>query len=506
VHPTTVGGVRRGAGDVVRPLAPPVEQTLAAARGTGALAIGRFALPLSLALYALFDRGFAYFHVPGTLAYVGECVLALLVLTCLFSPSFVTAGVRGVPHMVVLLMFVFWGVIRVIPNFGEFGVNAVRDSSLWYYALFAWPVIALCTAFPSLPQQWATKYRRFLPILLTWSPVAFALSSATSPTVPDSTLSIFAHRVGNIGVQAAVAAAFLWFAYPRGMMRRVLLLVALLIILVVGTQNRGALVAATAGLVFALLLDKHRLRLILGVALVTTGAIVMASALDLSVPGNQGRQVSATQLVLNVVSLGGGVDEGNLSNNVQFRTQLWSTAIDKTAQRGQIIDGWGFGENVFQALGFVGNENPPLRSPHNSHMDVFVRMGLIGLTLWALFWVMWYASMLRARKRLLAAGDSARGALIAVLVVGVTVTLVNAYFDPTLEGAQVAIWLWALVGLGTALAHPKPTQLVRQHTSSKPERLRGSKLRQREPLLAREPFRLGTPVANRERGGRTDIR
>lgn len=458
-------GIRWRASDAVSVPVPPVGRLAPSARSTGALAIGRFALPLSLALYALFDRGFAYFHVPGTLAYVGECLLALLLLLCLFAPSFVTLGARGVPHMVILFMFVSWGAIRAIPNVSEFGVNAVRDSSLWYYALFAWPVIALCTAFPSLPEQWATKYRRFLPILLTWSPIAFFLSSATSPTVPDSTLSIFSHRVGNIGVQAAVAAAFLWFAYPRGIARRILLVVALIIILVVGTQNRGALVAATAGLVFALLLDKHRIRLIFGVVLVIAGALVMASALNVSVPGSQGRQVSAGQLVLNVVSLGGGVDQGNLSNNIQFRTQLWSTAIDKTAQRGQIINGWGFGENVFQALGFVGNENPPLRSPHNSHVDVFVRLGLIGSALWALFWVTWYLSMFRARKRLLAAGESTRRSLIAVLVVSVTVTLVNAYFDPTLEGAQVAIWLWTLVGLGTALAHPKPIQLVRQHVS-----------------------------------------
>jgi len=96
-----------------------------------------------------------------------------------------------------------------------------------------------------------------------------------------------------------------------------------------------------------------------------------------------------------------------------------------------------------------------------------------------------------AAKRLLADGESTRRALIAVLVVGVTVTLVNAYFDPTLEGAQVAIWLWTLVGLGTALAHPKPTQLVRQHVSSRSQRLRGSKLRERELFRGRTDFTSG---------------
>jgi hypothetical protein len=37
-------------------------------------------------------------------------------------------------------------------------------------------------------------------------------------------------------------------------------------------------------------------------------------------------------------------------------------------------------------------------------------------------------------------------------MVGVTAILVNAYLDPTLEGPQVAIWLWTLVGLGLGIA------------------------------------------------------
>lgn len=124
--------------------------------------------------------------------------------------------------------------------------------------------------------------------------------------------------------------------------------------------------------------------------------------------------------------------------------------------RGQVLDGWGFGPNIAQALGFQGSDNlgPPLRSPHNSHVDVFTRMGLIGSVLWVLFWLTWFAHMLRARTRLRGPGDQVRCALLGVILVGVTATLVNAYFDPTLEAPPSAIWLWTLVGLGVGLAVP----------------------------------------------------
>jgi hypothetical protein len=39
-----------------------------------------------------------------------------------------------------------------------------------------------------------------------------------------------------------------------------------------------------------------------------------------------------------------------------------------------------------------------------------------------------------------------------VCMVGVTATLVNAYFDPTLESPKAGIWLWTVVGLGLGIA------------------------------------------------------
>jgi O-antigen ligase len=143
---------------------------------------------------------------------------------------------------------------------------------------------------------------------------------------------------------------------------------------------------------------------------------------------------------------------GNLQSNVEFRQQLWSDVIAKAEGEHKLLTGLGFGRNIAADLGFAPDTSGFLRSPHNSHLDVFARMGLIGTALWIVLWLTWFSVVIRARKRLKAIGRFLEASFIEVSIVGVTAILVNAYFDPTLESPQVAIWLWTLVGLTVGLA------------------------------------------------------
>jgi ABC-type antimicrobial peptide transport system permease subunit len=69
------------------------------------------------------------------------------------------------------------------------------------------------------------------------------------------------------------------------------------------------------------------------------------------------------------------------------------------------------------------------------------------LAIWLALWGTWFFVALRARLRLRAMGWSFERGIVEVCIAGVLTILVNAYFDPTLESAQVAFWLWTLVGL-----------------------------------------------------------
>ena len=122
-----------------------------------------------------------------------------------------------------------------------------------------------------------------------------------------------------------------------------------------------------------------------------------------------------------------------------------------TIRTGQLENGWGFGPNLGSDYLPKYFDNQDLRNPHNSHLTVVARLGLVGLGLWILLWGASFFNCsagldTRHARRLLARDRPGRLALLAA--VGATGMLVNAYFDPTLETPMVATWLWALFGFG----------------------------------------------------------
>src|SRR6202043_3812587 len=123
---------------------------------------------------------------------------------------------------------------------------------------------------------------------------------------------------------------------PRMKRLRVPLMgLGVLAILVAGTQNRGGLVAAVAGLGVCVLLTQQRARLIIVGVVAGAFILTMAWATDISYTGPQGRAVSASQLINNVTSVAGGSSsDSNLSSTVAWRNQLWGTALSRTIESG----------------------------------------------------------------------------------------------------------------------------------------------------------------------------
>jgi hypothetical protein len=411
------------------------------------------ALPLALAGYALDDRGFAYLaSVPGTPLFAGEMVLLLGGLFAALATGYLKAAMRNSIPMLFLLVFAAWGLARTLPLIPTYGIDSIRDAALWYYALIAVLVATVVMAVPDLPHRWARAYVPFLVVLLVWSPFAILLAAAQSPVLPGSGVPLFSHKLDNLAIAATTAIAFLWLVptHPLRWRSRALLTgLAAVIILVVGTQNRGGLVAASAGIILTGVLLGRRGWNMAAVMLSTVlVGLLLAWGLNVQVTGSTGRYISVAQLIDNAVSIPQGQNSVDLGGTVGFRDQLWSGVIDLASSQGQLSTGLGFGPNLAQQLGVSIGQGDPLRSPHNSHVDILARMGIVGGVLWVAFWGSWYMLMLR-RSRFLS--PETRG-IVKVCMVGVAATLINAYFDPTLESPQGAMWLWALAGLGLGIA------------------------------------------------------
>lgn len=419
-------------------------------------------MPVVMAGYALFDRGFAWIHIPHTPFFAGEVVIGLCALAAIVATPYVRAAMHSSLALGLVAVLMTWGLLRTAPLLGTYGEDAIRDAALWYYGIAAIIVAAMAMVWRDLPQRWARAFIRFFPLFLIWAPVSILATrwadQDIGPLVPFTDVSVFSHKVGNTAVLTTMGIALLWLVpaswMPRGWRRIALTAFSVVVLLMVATQNRGGLVAAAAGMLVAACLASRVARFTaIAVGLATVLVLfTVAWGLDIRVPGSQGRDISVAQLVQNVNSIGGQETSGNLNSNVEWRNDLWRGVVQLTNDNGYLLTGWGFGPNLAEQLGFQGQGATPLRSPHNSHVDIFARMGLVGAAIWVTMWAWWYVLLLRGHRRVRLRGEHVRSGLIAVVLTGVTALHVNAYFDPTFESPQVALWLWVLYGLGVALA------------------------------------------------------
>ncbi|GAA4556712.1 O-antigen ligase family protein [Pseudonocardia xishanensis] len=410
-----------------------------------------------LAGYLFLDKAFAYLHVPGTPLYIGEMVLALGIGGLVASTGHLRVPLRDESILLLLVLFLLWGAIRAVPGVGAYGIDAFRDSALWYYGLFAIVIVAALARWPEILDRLWAGLARITPWLLLWLPAAVVLVpfAARAPRVPFSDISVLAHKSGSSATAAVLVVAALWLN-PRGRVpgRAGWTMLGLLVIALVATQNRGGLIGALVGASVWLSFHHDRLRMV-GKAL-TIGAIALTLfsllAVDVPIPGLQGRAFSTSQLVNNVLSLtGSGSAPGNLDGTVDGRQQLWGRVVERQQEQGQMVEGAGFGPNLASDVGVYDEGTTALRTPHNSHLNVLARMGVLGLGIWVALWGGWFWRMIVGARRLGRQGLHTRRQTAALCLTIASTVLVSTFFDPQLEGAQVAALLWTAFGVGVAV-------------------------------------------------------
>lgn len=414
-----------------------------------------------IAGYLLFDKAFAYIHVPGSPLYISEMVLGVGVVGVLGATRYLRIPLRDEPILAVLAAFGLWGAIRTVPGFAEYGIDALRDSALWYYTMFAFLAVAATTRSMELPDSLRAQLVRLTPWLLAWLPIALILVpvSESAPSMPFSTVSILSHKPGNGAVAAILVLGVMWlFPQTRSARNRAAWsIVALLVIALVATQNRGGLLGALAGAAVGLAFLRDRMRVATKAVAVIALGLTFATVLQIKVPfpGLQGREFSASQLVTNVASVGDADSPGNLDGTVQGRRELWSRVIDKQIAAGRLIDGSGFGPNLATEVGVYDDGTDRLRSPHNSHLDVLARMGVVGLALWVWLWVGWYCRLISGCRRLARRAQYASRQTAVLCMMVASTVLVSTFFDPQLEGPQIAVLLWTTFGIGVSVTSRK---------------------------------------------------
>ncbi|HSJ71242.1 MAG TPA: O-antigen ligase family protein, partial [Acidimicrobiia bacterium] len=340
--------------------------------------------------YAVGDRGFAWFHVPGTPLFVGELTLALGVFAMLSSRVPVFSAFRVSPAFRILTFWMSWGLVFLVLQVPTYGFDAIRDSAIWYYGSVTILTVFLMMSDPSRFGKWSRLYLKAIPFLLLWFPVAMVLDYVlgnSPPYAPDSQVSIFDHRHFNMAVLSAMALGFIWLvAKPSGQLtptqRWLYSAGATVVILVAGFQTRGGFAAAVFGLLLILLFMRGRraeLALVGGAVVVALASIAIIG--NISIPISNGREISAAQMMDNLGSIvNPDSGETRQRGTTQWRLELWTAVLDDVITDHPVA-GFGPGPNLGKWYGVETNSDVPLRNPHNSHLGVLSRMGLVGIAM-----------------------------------------------------------------------------------------------------------------------------
>src|SRR6185503_3630818 len=97
----------------------------------------------------------------------------------------------------------------------------------------------------------------------------------------------------------------------------------------------------------------------------------------------------------------------------------------KQERDGHLVDGSGFGPNLAAEVGVYDAGTDNLRSPHNSHLNILARMGVMGFCLWIALWLGWYWRLVAGCRRLGRQGRERRRRTAVLCLIVTTSILVS---------------------------------------------------------------------------------
>jgi O-antigen ligase len=284
-----------------------------------------------------------------------------------------TAIVRKLLIPLLFLLIVIFG--RLIVDVPEFGLLAGRDALFAFELWVIFPAIAL----GYMVGEHKLNQKLFLLfcvamvwyLLYPWRELIESISPVVGIQRP---VPLFAFTTaGFISVPM-----FFWFLYyPNRMVSIIGSSAALLILLM--AQSRGAYLAILLGSLVIIVLRLANIKKFVSFLI----PIVILVGIIIAIFGKniQGRigQVGLTFMLEQLGTL--AEKEGPGSGSFQHRLAAWPAVIEEVLSEplGPLF-GVGLGPDLFQ--GFALGPDIPVRKPHNDFLEIWARLGVVGLIPW----------------------------------------------------------------------------------------------------------------------------
>lgn len=405
-----------------------------------------FGLYVLLTGVALAGKGFAYIGIPPF--YITEVCLVLGVF------AMTRCGLQGVlqlPKWFTILVgaLFLWTAMRTAPYIEEYGLAAFRDGVIVWYAGFSVIVASHICLDPArlekLTNAWVRFARWFLGIgLICW--VVSKVLSINLPTTLGTEVPIIDLKGGDtLVILAGIGASGIAGLIRFGWAVRILYVG---FFVVVASVNRGGMVACCVALCVAVAL-RPTARNLGGTGLAVALVICLMVLGQVNLPvAVKTRSISTTQLTDNVKSVFGVGTRDRTGGTRGWRLKWWADIVDYTVYGNYRWLGKGFGVNLADADGYQVSIDGSLRSPHNGHLTILARSGVVGALLWVGLHGYWIVCIVRAWISAKKHREEEWVKIFEVLMAFWVAFMVNTSFDVYLEGPMGGSWFWVVFGVG----------------------------------------------------------
>lgn len=474
VRPALIGVVVCGAAGVVAATSFGLELVAALLIALVTLGLWRYARIPVFAIatltvwsgYVLFSHDFAdlHFSVGPLPIYVGEILLMVTLPWALMRIH--AAQVLRNPFFIALFAWMGYCAVRLLAGGIAYGVDALRDSAIWYYGLFAIVgyVVWRCLS--------RTAWTRFFGVLFS----ALLLLTIASFGSEALDLPLKVPREDVLAATLIAAANFFLLALRTGRYLGLRLVISSIAIgLMLPLEVRSATVGVL--LLLAIFAIQRRWSTLAAMIAIPTVAFALLALINVPLSGRVGgntagdllnRQLTVISLAIDgrVAANDPALPHDATSGTAVWRYNWWTALIGDTLSTPEkALFGVGFGTDITWPLGIdQSNAERPLRSPHNIAVNIFTRTGTVGLALWLAMLGAWLWVVLRFIR----VGDSADSDYLLWMATYAVTILTVALFGVVLEGPFAAIPFFLLMGMAARQAQelapavqPHPRTAVR---------------------------------------------
>ncbi len=407
-----------------------------------------------LAAITIFGKGPAYLLFPPF--FLGEMLMVLLSLwvsvRCLatgFPARIIT------PLFIIIIIFMLLGAVHMLHDYGKFGVLAIRDSSVWYYAIFYLIGVYISTLPNVALWFWKKLIWVWIAAMVWWlvnlHTDGFFIN--LGPDIPWRKVALLSGS-GSENIQHMSCAVILLFlGLPRKAKHtwQYILILAISIIAIsalYGVYSRGVKIAVIAAWFVGWLATQNARTPLWpsGRQYVVAYSIVIIIGIYAISKGPGG------------LYRAGGLQRFESASTVSkkgtafWRLEWWRNIYAEVSKLDP-VNGLGFGISLDQFNPSLKGRKWafPVRSPHNINMTIFARMGWLGTFVWALILILGIGGLFLASLRGGARGKHYtldRHKEITFWLIFLSMTVINSSFGVLMEGPVLGIWFWFALGFG----------------------------------------------------------